>query len=178
MEVGVSEFVFFRSERSQKLIINERKIERFREIVREATEQCGGNRVPTITFLESKIPLPSDGVSYVFHTEDTESKPISHIIKKFFSSQELQSNSSESDFLETRKNDEICTKTADQSEPYDLYGERGSQGLSANIEVISCFLNLFVGPEGGFSPSEILFFQENNVEKIHLGARILRTETT
>lgn len=124
MEVGVQEFIFFRSERSQKLVINERKIERFREIVREATEQCGGNKVPTITFLESIIPLPSDGLSYVFHTEDTDSKPISSIDKE------------------------------------------------------SSIINLFVGPEGGFSPVEISFSQENNIQKIHLGARILRTETT
>lgn len=124
VEVWVSEFVFFRSERSQKLVINERKIKRFKEIIREATEQCGGNRVPTITFLESNIPLPKDGISYVFHTEDTESKPISTIDKE------------------------------------------------------SSVLNLFIGPEWGFSPVEILFFQKNNIQKIHLGARILRTETT
>lgn len=124
MEVGVSEFVFFRSERSQKLVINERKIERFREIAREATEQCGGNRVPIITFLESNISLPKDGISYVFHTEDTYSKHIRDISQK------------------------------------------------------SSSINLFIGPEGGFSSAEMSFFQENNIQKIHLGARILRTETT
>ena len=39
VEIGIDEFVFFRSERSQKLIINERKIERFADIAREALEQ-------------------------------------------------------------------------------------------------------------------------------------------
>ncbi|MFA6090934.1 MAG: RsmE family RNA methyltransferase [Candidatus Gracilibacteria bacterium] len=124
VEVGVSEFVFFRSARSQKLIINERKIERFREIIRESTEQCGGNQVPTITFLESKIPVPNNGLSYVFHTEDTDSKHIRDISQK------------------------------------------------------SSSINLFIGPEGGFSSTEMSFFQENHIQKIHLGARILRTETT
>lgn len=36
---------------------------------------------------------------------------------------------------------------------------------------------LFIGPEGGFEPSEIVLAQENGLEAITLGKRILRTET-
>lgn len=40
VEVGISEFVFFPSDRSQKLAITPAKIERFTAIAREAVEQC------------------------------------------------------------------------------------------------------------------------------------------
>ncbi|MHA2610213.1 MAG: RsmE family RNA methyltransferase [bacterium JZ-2024 1] len=37
-------------------------------------------------------------------------------------------------------------------------------------------LSLFVGPEGGFSPQEIAYFQKEKAHLISLGPRILRTE--
>ena len=36
---------------------------------------------------------------------------------------------------------------------------------------------LFVGPEGGFAPSEIARFQAKNAVLLDFGTRILRTET-
>ncbi|MCP4523625.1 MAG: 16S rRNA (uracil(1498)-N(3))-methyltransferase [Candidatus Gracilibacteria bacterium] len=39
-------------------------------------------------------------------------------------------------------------------------------------------INLFVGPEGGFSEEEVIGFEDHNFYRIHLGNRILRTETT
>ncbi|HBA45209.1 TPA: hypothetical protein DEG21_03085 [Patescibacteria group bacterium] len=36
----MSNFTFFNSERSQKLVINDKKIERFNFIIKEALEQC------------------------------------------------------------------------------------------------------------------------------------------
>ncbi len=53
VETGISEFVFFHAERSQKLAMLEKKKGRLEQIVVEAVEQSGGNRVPKITFLES-----------------------------------------------------------------------------------------------------------------------------
>ncbi len=50
VEVGIQKFIFFRSDRSQKLIISDSKIERFHVIVREAVEQCGGVKLPEIYF--------------------------------------------------------------------------------------------------------------------------------
>lgn len=38
-------------------------------------------------------------------------------------------------------------------------------------------LALLIGPEGGFSPTELEFAQEHRVQGIRLGPRILRTET-
>jgi len=53
VEVGVDEFVFFESERSQKLPLLERKKDRMLQIAVEAVEQSWGNRVPEITFLKN-----------------------------------------------------------------------------------------------------------------------------
>lgn len=52
VEIGIIRFVFFRSDRSQKLIISPGKIERYISIAREALEQCGGTIMPEILFLE------------------------------------------------------------------------------------------------------------------------------
>lgn len=39
-------------------------------------------------------------------------------------------------------------------------------------------LNLYVGPEGGWSEAEMIHFKKEKVQIVHLGERILRTETT
>jgi hypothetical protein len=68
-EVGISEFVFFSAERSQKLAITPNKIERFEAIVREALEQCGGFRKPSISFSEAPSK-PFDFPVALFHTSN------------------------------------------------------------------------------------------------------------
>lgn len=50
--------------------------------MREATEQCGGNQVPSIIFLEDKIAIPENGQSYVLHTEGEGSRHIRDIDTK------------------------------------------------------------------------------------------------
>ena len=76
VEVGISEFVFFRSDRSQKLMVSSSKIDRFNSIAREAVEQCGGMVVPRIIFHEhntsyvapwANITLDTIGMPRTFH---------------------------------------------------------------------------------------------------------------
>jgi len=55
VEVWISNFIFFRSERSQKLILSDNKIERLNKIIIEATEQSGRNIVPEIKVLNSSL---------------------------------------------------------------------------------------------------------------------------
>jgi len=126
VEVGISEFIFFPSDRSQKLVINERKIARFMDIAREALEQCGGNRMPSIRFETKKMPSfwKKDEHIFVLHTTDNKSKNLTEISKM-------------------------------------------------NLEDFS----LFVGPEGGWSDTEITQFQHQNAMFVSCGNRILRTET-
>lgn len=59
VEVGVKRFVFFRSDRSQKLVLSENKRSRFVQIAREALEQCGGAMMPDIEFHDTNILLSS-----------------------------------------------------------------------------------------------------------------------
>jgi len=58
VEVGISRFIFFRSDRSQKLILSPAKIDRFITIAREAVEQCGGVVMPQIDFVEKSLLAP------------------------------------------------------------------------------------------------------------------------
>lgn len=53
VEVGISRFIFFRSDFSQKLILSDSKKQRFHIIAREALEQCWGLRMPEIIFEDS-----------------------------------------------------------------------------------------------------------------------------
>ena len=123
VEVGVREFVFFRAQRSQKLVINERKIERFQDILHEALEQCGGNKLASIVFSDEVMPTPIDGVSYILHTKNIESMPVKSV--------------------------------RDTGVP----------------------INIFIGPEWGWSDEEIEAPERKSSQMIHLGNRILRTET-
>jgi len=51
VEIGVSRFIFFRSDRSQVLPISPNKIARVQTIAIEALEQCGGSKPPVIEFM-------------------------------------------------------------------------------------------------------------------------------
>lgn len=64
VEIGIHQFVFFRSDRSQKLIVSSAKIERFVSIAREALEQCGGTHMPEIVFVD-KMPLWKEDISHL-----------------------------------------------------------------------------------------------------------------
>ena len=55
VEIGYRSFIFFPSERSQKLILNDIKKLRLQKIAIEAVEQCRGNIIPELYFLESNI---------------------------------------------------------------------------------------------------------------------------
>ncbi|MFA5917789.1 MAG: RsmE family RNA methyltransferase [Candidatus Gracilibacteria bacterium] len=123
VEVGYSSFIFFKSERSQNLKINENKIDRFKKIITEAVEQSGRNITPEIQFLE-KIDLKSTkGQNIYFHTDNNKAKKLKEL----------------------------------------------------NIKEGK--INIFIGPEGGFSENEIDVFDKNGFQKVNLGDFILRTET-
>lgn len=118
--------MFFLSERSQRLAMNEKKIARFHEIAREALEQSGGNTFPEIVFLDMKrSPTPPSGTNLVLHT-----------------------NSEDSEELRTRS-------------------------ASAGGDEV----NLFIGPEGGWSESEIDDWGSKGAKIVHIRGRIMRTET-
>ncbi|MDQ7009207.1 MAG: RsmE family RNA methyltransferase [Candidatus Gracilibacteria bacterium] len=140
VEIGYKKFVFYRSERSQKLVISEKKEERLKKIIVEAVEQSGRNFVPEFDLTPSPSPLEERGknVNIFLHTKNNNSQNLSEFIKN--------------------KN------------------SLSTEGFSPLKEVRQD-LNIFIGPEGGFSDNEVNNCEKNNFSRIHLGNRILRTET-
>lgn len=79
-EVGYTRFVFFKSDRSQKLILTESKKERLQKIIIEATEQSWRNIVPELYFLDKlDFWLLGKKETYFFHTLDLNAKKISEL---------------------------------------------------------------------------------------------------
>lgn len=72
VEVGYKRLVFFRSQRSQKLILSEAKIQRLHKIIVEAVEQSWRNIVPELVIQESfsieQLTPQQRGI--YFHTRD------------------------------------------------------------------------------------------------------------
>ena len=74
MEVGISAFYFYRSERSQKMNISEKKQERLQKILEEAVEQSGRNIVPTLEINVGSADLQTlQGMSIFLHTKNSNS---------------------------------------------------------------------------------------------------------
>ena len=125
VEVWVSGFYFFRSDRSQKLSLSDNKINRLEKIIIEAVEQSGRIRIPEL-IIEDNINLENfkENQNIFFHTKDNKSKILRNI-------------------------------------RFDY----------------NKWINLFIGPEWGFSEEEVNYFETNNFIKAYLWNRILRTET-
>jgi 16S rRNA (uracil1498-N3)-methyltransferase len=81
VEVGITAFTFFRSERSQTLMINSSKQTRLEKIVREALEQSGRNMLPSLEFIQN-IPSSIAWNTLFFHTNKKESSLLANIEKK------------------------------------------------------------------------------------------------
>lgn len=80
VEVWIKNFVFFRSERSQKLIISDNRLDRFTKIAIEAIEQSGRNYVPEIVFLDKlEFSLLKNDENIFFHTESEDSSLLKNI---------------------------------------------------------------------------------------------------
>ena len=82
VEIWFKKFVFFKSQRSQKLNLSENKIIRFNKIMIEATEQSGWNILPELIF-EDKLDLNIKWNNIFFHTENNNSKKLKDIQLNF-----------------------------------------------------------------------------------------------
>ena len=71
VEVWVSNFLFFRSNRSQKLNLSPNKIDRLKKIIIEAVEQSWRSKVPELIFLDD-LDLNDFSWAYniIFHTSN------------------------------------------------------------------------------------------------------------
>lgn len=78
VEVWIKNFVFFRSERSQKLIISDNRLDRFTKIAIEAIEQSWRSYIPEIVFLDKlEFSLLKNDENIFFHTD-----PVNSILLK------------------------------------------------------------------------------------------------
>lgn len=69
-EIWISNFYFFKSERSQKFNLTKNKEDRFKKIIIEAVEQSNRNIIPDIIFLDSlNLDYFSDYENFFFHTD-------------------------------------------------------------------------------------------------------------
>lgn len=122
-EIGVSEFFPLISQRTERRLLD--KKDRLFRILREATEQCGADKIP---FLHDEVSLQDE-------------------------------------FLKERK------------DVFSIFAHL--KGESFNSEIIKNIQNidLFIGPEGGFSDSEYDLAISSGLNCFSFGKRVLRAET-
>ena len=79
-EVWVSNFYFFKSQRSQKIFLNENKVDRIKKIIQEASEQSNRNKIPNFQIIE-KIDFEKlkKEKNIFLHTKDENSIKLSEI---------------------------------------------------------------------------------------------------
>ncbi len=75
--------------------------------------------------------------------------------------------------------DDMISRLKDDGNTYILYESADSETISNFNKIINTkdYINIIIGPEGGFSSDEIKKAKENNIKFLTLGKRILRTET-
>ncbi len=135
-ELGVAAFIPLLTERAVRDEVSEAKRRRWRGILAEAMEQCGGSRLPELVAPQSLAQALSDlppGVIALFPWEQTR---------------------------------ELSLRAALE----EAVSQAGA------VERIS-EVRLFIGPEGGFSPSEAALAERSGARLVTLGRRILRAET-
>ena len=135
-ELGVAAFVPLLTERAVRDEVSEAKRRRWRGILAEAVEQCGGSRLPELVAPQSLAQALSDlppGVIALFPWEQTR---------------------------------ELSLRAA-------LEEAVSQAGVVERISEV----RLFIGPEGGFSPSESALAERSGARLVTLGRRILRAET-
>jgi len=128
VELGVYAFIPIITDNSIVRKISDNKLERYQKIIKEATEQCGGQHLAelktTISFNQTIEMIKNEKGQKILAWEGEDKKLLSQIINK----------------------------NADE-------------------------LHLFIGPEGGFSPSEVELAKQSSFTLVSLGKRILRAET-
>jgi len=98
VEVGISSFTFYRSDRSQKISITEKKEERLNKILVEAVEQSWRNIIPTLTLSLSTYKkgiiwefVASVGKSIFLHTKNKQSQTLKKYINSCISTENTKS---------------------------------------------------------------------------------------
>ncbi len=79
-EIWVSNFLFFKSDRSQKINLSDNKLERLEKIIIEAAEQSGRSRVPEFAIADDlDLSDFSWAENVFFHTKDNNSTSLKNV---------------------------------------------------------------------------------------------------
>jgi 16S rRNA (uracil1498-N3)-methyltransferase len=146
-EIGVSEIHPIISERSEKKDLN---LERLNKIVKEASEQSG------------RVTLPK--VLEIMGLEEA----VSQAVKDGKRCVTFHTDSTATSFKITQTNSLHLTQTCLRRQAN--HSESCLNNFEGEVMV-------FVGPEGGWTDSEIELFKKNNFQICSLGQNILRAET-
>jgi 16S rRNA (uracil1498-N3)-methyltransferase len=155
VELGVSEITPILTERTQldrKFV--EGKYERWQKIIKEAAEQSERGKLPALN-----QPLNFDAAL-------TQSSPNG----KTFIAWEEEPNQMLSDFSSRHPRPDRGSKNSLSK----LDSRLRENDTKSNMRFA---INIFIGPEGGFTHQEIEIAKENKVKPISLGKTILRAET-
>jgi 16S rRNA (uracil1498-N3)-methyltransferase len=135
-ELGVAAFVPLLTERAIRDEVSEAKLRRWRGILAEAVEQCGGSHLPELAAPRSLSQALSD---------------LPPIAIALFPWEEAREPSLRA----------ALEEAVSQAGGVDRIRE----------------VRLFIGPEGGFSPTEAALAERHSARLVTLGRRILRAET-
>lgn len=85
VEVGISNFYFYKRERSQKLDLEAKKISRFQKIMVEAIEQSGRNKIPILEFTDKlDFNTNKNELNLFFHTNSQNSLNLKNLDFSWF----------------------------------------------------------------------------------------------
>lgn len=163
-ELGVTAIQLLTSQRGEvnlKPAQIEKKLAHWQQIAIAACEQCGLNRVPLII-----APLSLEGWLHGLDTDTLDAKalPLSSSVVNLSQDpyyQVLISQTALRLVLSAPLEDQLIVPTK-------------------IVEILAQplpFIELLIGPEGGFSPDEVMHAQRAGFEAWQIGNRVLRTET-
>jgi 16S rRNA (uracil1498-N3)-methyltransferase len=171
VELGVARLVPLQCTRSV-VAAESKTLDRLRRTVIEASKQCGRNRLMEIadatSFSDLVISVPAAAIRLVAHR--------AHDSQDLHDSQDSQ-DSHESHESVASEPGCLPGEATSNSEPGCLPGEATSNSENARRIATASEVTIAVGPEGGFTDSEISAGRTAGWSRIDLGPRILRTET-
>lgn len=162
VELGVSSLNILLTERTQNKIIN---IERLEKIIKEATEQSGRGNLMCVRDIKNIKEI----LEYTNKNENRTEKLKNNLKENKDKIQNLRIDNIE------RLENEINILLSIPDEYNKLENNNKIKEILENDNIKN--INLFIGPEGGWTEVEEKEMQKANFEKIFLGETVLRAET-
>ncbi len=178
-ELGVARFVPMLCERCAVRELNgvsARKLERWRRIIIEAAEQSGRGKLPV---LEPMAPFEQACQSAVGFSllpwEEEKTFGLRAALQDEISRQDIVGGRPPTGHGNRMGKIPFVVSPSNHERPFDKLRANGIDLLPKQEKPLS--VNLFIGPEGGFTHSEVEFARGCGIVPVTLGSRVLRAET-